>query len=87
MACKLYMKAKGQDTYSCGSTLQTACNTLAWTLDQFYNGTHQNNSTLPSLQIVTDTNLMFNRVLMVSMAFFISSQVKYNSEQSLYSLV
>ena len=78
MACKLYMIAKGQDTNSCGGTLQTACNTLVWTLDLFYNGTHQYNSTLPSLQIVTDTDLMFNRALMVSMALFISTQVKSN---------
>ena len=63
--CKLYLMVDGNDMPRCGSTEHSACRTLLWSLDVYYNYTQQVGGIMPVLRIITDISLAFNKFLVV----------------------
>ncbi len=72
MVCTLYLLKAGHDTPSCGRTEHSACRTLPYTLQVFYNYTQQQFKIFPDLNIITDKDLMFDTNLLVSFRFTFS---------------
>ncbi len=72
--CKMYLLDEGKDMSHCGSTEQSACRTLPYVLDAYYNYTRPLNVKVPLLNIITDDTLVVNKSLVVSSSkeFFIA---------------
>ena len=65
-----FLSQDGSDTPSCGRNEVSACRTLHWLLDRFYNATgHLNEKTL---SLMTDISLVINDILAVSIYFKMS---------------
>lgn len=65
-----YLLSSGHDSFNCGLSLPTACNTLDWSLNRLYKSSHQRDK---SVYLAVDTNITINAELVVSVTCFFST--------------
>ena len=58
-----YLSSDGSDTAGCGLSVERSCKSLDWLLERFYNTSYKINE---RLSIITDSNTIINRPLVVS---------------------
>ncbi len=76
----------GKDVSSCGFSEPSACHTLSWTLDVFYNYTQQHLKSWPILQIETDKDLSLEKKLMVRKNTFCEEEKVEDRTTLIYQL-
>ena len=71
-----YLSDDGHDNKNCGRNLSSSCKTFDWLLGLFYNTSYKSS---PILSIVTNTNVIIDPDLLVSISLIFSMLSKEDS--------